>query len=137
MSTFSVRFYVNGLLTGSDNGLSDKDAYNSAVPGEAVRPVPDSRWHVLMRVPALTKMKELLPGETLRICWQNHDDNLDTEHILIVRDNARENLRIRDNRAAMEEIQKNLNVINARIAMRNLRPNFNGNNVRNPCEYLA
>lgn len=85
-SSFSVFYYTNGVMTGSSLHLSANAAYHSAVPGEALHAVEGSRWHVMMRGHALKEMANLLPGESVRICWQDHASALDTEHILIVRD---------------------------------------------------
>ena len=73
-------------MTGSSLNLSANAAYHTAVPGEALHATEGSRWHVMMRGHALKEMANLLPGESLRICWQDHASALDTEHILIVRD---------------------------------------------------
>lgn len=83
---FSVVNYVNGEITYISNGLVKKDAYQTAIPREAIMPNPASRWHVMMYNYASAKIDDLLVGETLRICWQDTHPELDTEHILILRE---------------------------------------------------
>ncbi len=83
---FSVVNYVNGEVTCISRGLVKKDAYQTAIPREAIMPNPASRWHVMMYNYASSKMDDLLVGETLRVCWQDTNLELDTEHILILRE---------------------------------------------------
>jgi hypothetical protein len=85
-SSYSVFYYTNGVMTGSSLHLSANAAYHTAVPGEALHAGEGSRWHLMMRGHALNEMTNLLSGESVRIAWQDHASGLDTEHILIVRD---------------------------------------------------
>ena len=86
--TYSVSYYVNGELTHSVNNLRGSEAYTRAIPLEALRNDPNSRWHVMLRYAALERLQSLLAGETLRVCWQ--DPSIynwpDTEHILIIKE---------------------------------------------------
>ena len=86
--TFSVLFYVNGELTHTIKNLQSNEAYTDAIPLEALRADPNSRWHVMLRQPALEKLDALLTGETLRVCWQEPSvyNWPDTEHILIMKE---------------------------------------------------
>ena len=85
--SYNIQFYVNGYLTSRVEGLSPNEAYTQAVSGEALNQVPGSRWHAILRVPALDRLDSLLEGETLRVCWQGPPENSwsDTEHVLIVK----------------------------------------------------
>jgi hypothetical protein len=86
--SYNIQFYVNGYLTSRVEGLSPNEAYTQAVSGEALNQAPDSRWHAMLRVPALERLDALLEGESLRVCWQSLSENnwSDTEHVLIVKD---------------------------------------------------
>lgn len=86
--TFSVLFYVNGELTYTVKDLQANEAYTRAIPLEALSTDPNSRWHVMLRYVAVEKLRFLLAGETLRVCWQEPSiyNWPDTEHILIVKE---------------------------------------------------
>jgi len=79
--------YVNGYLTSRVERLSPNEAYDH-VPGEALDQLPGSRWHAMLRGPALERLDALLPGETIRVCWQEPSQNnwSDTEHVIISKD---------------------------------------------------
>lgn len=85
--TYTVHMYVNGYLTSRVERLSPNEAY-SHVPGEALDQVPGSRWHAMLRGPALERLDALLAGETIRVCWQEPSQNnwSDTEHVIISKD---------------------------------------------------
>ena len=86
--TYTIQLYVNGYLTSRVDSLSPNEAYSQAVPGEALDQVPGSRWHAMLRGPALERLNALLAGESLRVCWQDPPQNnwSDTEHALIIKD---------------------------------------------------
>lgn len=87
VSTYTALFYVNGYLTSRVERLSPNEAYNQ-VPGEALDQVPGSRWHAMLRGPALERLDSLLAGESIRVCWQDPSQNnwSDTEHLIITKD---------------------------------------------------
>ena len=87
INTYTVEFYVNGYLTSRLDRLSANEAY-SQVPGEALNQNVGSRWHVMLRSPALERLESLLAGESLRVCWQEPPQNIwaDTEHVLIMKE---------------------------------------------------
>jgi hypothetical protein len=87
INTYTVEFYVNGYLTSRLDRLSANEAY-SQVPGEALNQNVGSRWHVMLRSPALERLESLLAGESLRVCWQEPPQNnwADTEHVLIIKE---------------------------------------------------
>ena len=58
-----------------------------AAQGEALSLNISNRWNLLSYLEASEKIDLLLIGETLRVCWQEYNPELDTEHILIMRDN--------------------------------------------------
>ena len=82
---YAVVNYVNGRMTHMTRGLSKREAYETAVVGEALHKIP-SRWHLILYPAASEKMDLLLVGETLRVCWQDYSADFDTEHVLIVRE---------------------------------------------------
>ena len=88
MSTYTVQFYVNGYLTSRLDRLSPNEAYTQGVPGEALNQNVGSRWHLMLRSAAIERLDALLPGESLRVCWQTPSDNnwSDTEHVLILKE---------------------------------------------------
>ena len=84
---YDVLFYINDELTSITRNLSAKNAYSTAAIDEARIQEPGSRWNIMLRGPALDRLKDLLVGESLRACWQNYNTELDTQHILIIRNN--------------------------------------------------
>ena len=84
---FTIDWYVNGDNTSTSYNMTAEQAYDNAIPGEALLPTPGSRWHVMMRRPALQKMAGLQPGETFKVCFQDPHVNpeYDTEMITITR----------------------------------------------------
>jgi len=84
-TAYAVVNYVNGRMTHTTRGLSKRNAYDTAVAGEALNPRA-SRWHVMLYPSASEKMDLLLVGETIRVCWQDYSADFDTEHVLIVRE---------------------------------------------------
>lgn len=84
---YLVKYYVNGKNTYTKHTLSKKDAYSMAAQGEALSLNISNRWNLLSYLEASEKIDLLLIGETLRVCWQEYNPELDTEHILIMRDN--------------------------------------------------
>jgi hypothetical protein len=84
---YSVYYYVNGERTGTYEHVTAEQAYAEAVPGEALFPNPHSRWHVLMRMAAMERMRNLAMGEELPISWQDEGPpGFDTERIVIVKE---------------------------------------------------
>ena len=84
---YDVLFYMNDELTSITTNLTSKNAYSTAAIEEARNQHPGSRWHIMLRGAALDRLKDLLVGETLRVCWQDFNAELDTQHVLIVRNN--------------------------------------------------
>jgi hypothetical protein len=88
--TYIVSHYVNGILTHTLRNLSKRNAYTMAIPLEALEAFAKgdiSRWHILNYISVSEKINNLLVGETTRVCWQDSSPDLDTEHVLIGRDN--------------------------------------------------
>ena len=83
LELYSVLFYTNDVITKKVENISMNEAYNIAAPQEAYINTSNNRWHLMLRTYALTKLKELYAGETLRVAWQNHVDGMDRQHILI------------------------------------------------------
>ncbi len=48
-----------------------EQVYNLAVPTEAFLPIPGSRWHAMMKQPAIVRLQDLEEGEYLKIAWQD------------------------------------------------------------------
>jgi hypothetical protein len=86
ISNYLVNYYVNGKRTYTKNTVSKKDAYNTAVPPEALSLNPLNRWHLLSYLELSEKIDSLLVGETVLVCWQDYHPELDTEHVVIMRD---------------------------------------------------
>jgi len=84
---YDVIFYMNDELMSITTNLTSKAAYSTAAIDEARNQHPGSRWHIILRGPALDRLKDLLVGETLRVCWQDYNPELDTQHVLIIRNN--------------------------------------------------
>ena len=86
---YTIRWYVNDVNTSTALNLTAEQAYDIAIPGEALLPDTAERWHVLMRQPALDKMANLQPGESFKVCYQDPHPRpgYDTEVITITRVN--------------------------------------------------
>jgi hypothetical protein len=86
---YNINWYVNDQNTSTALNLTAEQAYDQAIPGEALLPLTAERWHVLMRQPALEKMASLKPGESFKVCYQEPHrlPGYDTEVITITRVN--------------------------------------------------
>jgi hypothetical protein len=84
---FAIRFYVNSEATCTVENITLDQVYSLAVPTEAFMNIPGNRWHVMLRQPALTHLRELEEGEYLKIAWQDPPLNpeLDIESIYVER----------------------------------------------------
>ncbi len=84
---FNVFWYVNDENTSQALNLTAEQAYDVAIPGEAILPLTAARWHVMMRQAALQKMASLQPGESFKVCYQDPHElpGYDTEVITITR----------------------------------------------------
>ncbi len=84
---FIVEWYVNGEKTFVVNSIRANGIYDLAVPGEALLPLDNNRWHVMMRQAALQKIQALQPDESLTIAFQDPHVNpeYDVERIVVKR----------------------------------------------------
>jgi hypothetical protein len=82
---YTVVWRVNGRVTATLENVPAEQAYDEAVPGEALLPLPGNRWHVLMRQPALTRMLFLGGAEEISIAYQENSQTpgLDVEQITV------------------------------------------------------
>jgi hypothetical protein len=89
-SRFSVHYFVNNAMTATLENCTAEQAYREAVPGEAMQPFPGNRWHVMMRMAALTQLERLSAGQSVAVAWQDpaplNPEYYDTERIVIVRE---------------------------------------------------
>ena len=86
MNTYRVTFKVNNEVTCVLENLSADEAYIHAIPGEATSPHEGNRWHVVLKAPALLKMKTYPVGEPIIVAYQTVFNNYqDSEHIYITR----------------------------------------------------
>lgn len=84
---FAIRFYVNSEATCTVENLPLDQVYSLAVPNEAFQNIPGNRWHVMLRQPALLRLRDLEEGGYLKIAWQEPPLNpeLDMESIYVER----------------------------------------------------
>lgn len=84
---FEIKWYVNGELTYSVSSVRAKRVYDLAVPGEALIPSENNRWHVLMFQPAMEQLANLPVYETLTLCYQDagQTSGHDIERIVVNR----------------------------------------------------
>ena len=84
---FEIKWYVNGELTYSVSSVRAKSVYDLAIPGEALLPSENNRWHVLMFQTAMEQLANLSYSDTLTLCYQDTDptSGLDVERILVNR----------------------------------------------------
>lgn len=87
MARYNVFWFVNAEQTSSCMNVSAQQAYDLAIPGEALMPVEGNRWHVMMKNPALDKMEVMAVGDSFKVCWQDISPRpgYDTEIITITR----------------------------------------------------
>ncbi len=87
MARYNVFWFVNSEETSSCLNVTDQQAYEMAIPGEALMPVEGNRWHVMMKNPALNKMEAMSIGDSFKVCWQEQhpQPGYDTEMICITR----------------------------------------------------
>jgi hypothetical protein len=84
---FTIRFYVNSEQTCVLENVPLEQVYSLAVPTEAFLPIPGSRWHVMLKQPALVRLRDLEEGEYIKIAWQDAPSNpeLDIETTYVER----------------------------------------------------
>ena len=83
---YKVTWRINGEITATLENVTAEQAYEEAIPGEALMPTPGNRWHVLMRQPALTRMLFLGENDTLQLAYQDPPTvtpGLDVEEITV------------------------------------------------------
>jgi hypothetical protein len=82
---FIIRYFVNSVSTCIVENVPEDKVWKMAVPTEALMDISANRWHVFMAYPSLQWMRNAMPGETLRVAYQEPPVNpeLDTEDIYI------------------------------------------------------
>ena len=82
---YIVEWFVNGEKTFSVKTVRAKNIYDLAVPGEALLPVENNRWHVMMRQAVLEKIRTLGWSESFTLAFQDPDETLthDVERIVV------------------------------------------------------
>lgn len=82
---YTLVWRINGEVTATLENLTAEQAYEEAIPGEALMPYDGNRWHVLMRQPALTRMLFLGPSDTMALAYQDppRTTGLDVEEITV------------------------------------------------------
>jgi hypothetical protein len=60
-------------------------AYDIAIPGEALMPTQNNRWHVMMRQHALQEISLLgvNGSDSVTICYEDQLDGYDNERIVV------------------------------------------------------
>ncbi len=87
---FTVYWYVNDQRTYTVKNIRAATAYDMAIPGEALYPSTNNRWHVMMRQHALQEISLLgINGsDSVTVCYQDPLEGFDTERIVIVKEVA-------------------------------------------------
>lgn len=82
---YVVEWFVNGEKTYTVSTVRANKIYDLAIPGEALLPVANNRWHVLMRQAALERIRALQWHESMTLAFQDPDENLmhDVERIVV------------------------------------------------------
>ena len=85
---YTINWFVNNENTSTSYNMTAEQAYDHAIPGEAILPLTAARWHVVMRRAALDKMAALRYGESFKVCYQEPHPlpGYDTEVITITRE---------------------------------------------------
>ncbi len=83
---YTIDWYVNGVNTFTVSSVRAKMIYDLAIPGEAVLPHENNRWHVLMRQAALERIQALREyNQDVMIAYQepHADPSHDVEKIVV------------------------------------------------------
>ena len=85
MTRYTVRFFVNSVMTCAVENVPLDKVYSLAVPSEVFQSVPGNRWHAMLKWPATTRLGDMQPGERMKIAWQEAPSNpeLDMEEIFV------------------------------------------------------
>jgi hypothetical protein len=81
---FTVKWFVNDQCTYTVKNVRASQAYDMAIPPEAIEPVPGNRWHVMMRQHALEQCQA--QNSSLTVCYQDALTGYDTERVIIIRE---------------------------------------------------
>jgi hypothetical protein len=84
---YTVKWFVNNECTYTVKNIRAGQAYDLAIPPEALLPVPGNRWHVMMRQHALEQCQQLdTQNSMLTVCYQDPLVGYDTERVIILRE---------------------------------------------------
>lgn len=78
---------VNGAVTSTLENLPASEVYSNAVPGEAILPIPGSRWHVRMLLSTMEWMATSRANDSMTVAYQTQSPTpgLDFEEIIVHR----------------------------------------------------
>jgi hypothetical protein len=82
---FTVQFYVNHENTYTLENVPFDKVWDESVPGEALRPDPGNRWHVMMKNATRGNLLNLDLNEILKIAYQDYVEGHDNETIVVIR----------------------------------------------------
>jgi hypothetical protein len=82
---FTVKFYVNHENTYTLENVPFDKVWDESVPGEALRPDPGNRWHVMMKNATRGYLLNLDLNENLKIAYQDYVEGHDNETIVVIR----------------------------------------------------
>lgn len=84
---FSITYMVNGAVTSTLENLPASEVYSNAVPGEAILPIPGSRWHVRMLLSTMEWMATSRANDSMTVAYQTQSPTpgLDFEEIIVHR----------------------------------------------------
>jgi hypothetical protein len=82
---YTVTWYVNNQQTYTMKNIRAGPAYDIAIPGEALMPTQNNRWHVMMRQHALQEISLLgvNGSDSVTICYEDQLDGYDNERIVV------------------------------------------------------
>lgn len=83
MADYSIKRYINNELKESKNGFSLKEAYELAIPKEAMRFAVYNKWHILRYDFAYKKLKDIPYNEEIMVAYEEPQNQNNMEHIRI------------------------------------------------------
>ena len=88
MQDYTIKRYVNNILSQTTSGFSLKDAYDTAIPSEAMRFSVNNKWHVIRYDFAYSKLKDIPYNQEFTVAYEEAhiENNMEHTRITITRE---------------------------------------------------
>jgi hypothetical protein len=83
MADYSIKRYINNELKETKSGFSLKEAYELAIPKEAMRFAVYNKWHVLRYDVAFSRLKDIPYNEEIVVAYEEAQNQNNMEHTRI------------------------------------------------------